>query len=85
MRSQLKAIDQPDQLSACKFSLLLGVYTTDNKIERYLRVARGILDINNAMFSFHDEPYFWSASEQCDFIAYIAANRKNYLHIFKVI
>ncbi|ENV32112.1 sensor histidine kinase [Acinetobacter gerneri] len=76
MRSQLKAIDQPDQLSACKFSLLLGVYTTDNKIERYLRVARGILDINNAMFSFHDEPYFWSASEQCDFIAYIAANRK---------
>ncbi len=76
-------IDRPDQLSLCRYSLLLGIFSKDNIIERYLRVARGVLDIDNAFFSFHDEPYFWGATEQIDFQTYLASHRKKLSNYFQ--
>lgn len=54
-----------------------GVYTLDNKIERYLRVARAILNVENAFFTFHDEPYIWVATEESDFKAASIHNNVN--------
>lgn len=62
MRLELLEIGQADQLSACRLSLLLGVFTTDNKVEGFLKFARGILNSERAILAFHDEPYIWYSS-----------------------
>ena len=69
MKLEFLEAHQTEQLSACQLSLILGVYTTDNKIERYLRVARAVLNVENAFFTFHNEPYIWVADESSDFKA----------------
>ncbi|RKG39484.1 sensor histidine kinase [Acinetobacter rongchengensis] len=74
---------QTDQLSACKLSLLLGVYTADNKIARFMRIARAILNVENAIFTFHNEPYKWIASEASDFQALLVQNKKNFAACFE--
>lgn len=44
MKMQLLEIGSAtEQLSACKISLLLGVFTPDNRVEGFLKFARGIL------------------------------------------
>lgn len=69
MKLEFLEAHQTEQLSACRLSLILGVYTSNNKIERYLRVARAVLNVENAFFTFHNEPYIWVANEDSDFKA----------------
>lgn len=63
---------QTEQLAACRLSLLMGVYTPDNKIADFLKFARGILQMDNAILAFKDEPYIWYSSDQ-EFKAFIAS------------
>lgn len=83
MGLELLEAHQTDQLSACKLSLLLGVYTADNKIARFMRIARAILNVENAIFTFHNEPYKWIASETSDFQALLVQNKKNFAAFFE--
>ncbi|EZQ11591.1 sensor histidine kinase [Acinetobacter sp. Ver3] len=62
MKIEFIDVDQADQLSACKMSLLLGVSTPKNQLESFLRFARGILNAESAILAFHDEPYVWHSS-----------------------
>ena len=62
MGLELLEIGQADQLSACKLSLLLGVFTADNRIDGFLKCARGILQADSAILAFHHEPYIWYSS-----------------------
>ena len=55
---------ETEQLSACKLSLLLGVFTANNQVESFLNLARKILGADEAVFAFHNEPYIWYASNQ---------------------
>lgn len=83
MGLQVLEAHQAEQLSACKLSLLLGVYTADNKIARFMRIARAILNVENAIFTFHNEPYKWIASEESDFKALFVQNKKNFATYFE--
>ncbi|ELW82847.1 MULTISPECIES: sensor histidine kinase [Acinetobacter] len=74
---------QTEQLSACRLSLILGAYTPDNKIERYLKIVRAILNVENAFFSFHNEPYAWVANSECDFVAAYLSPKPNLLPDFQ--
>lgn len=58
----LLEIGQADQLSACRLSLLLGVFTPHNQVEGFLNLARKMLSAEKALLFFHDEPYFWHAA-----------------------
>ena len=63
MKMQLLEIGSAtEQLSACKISLLLGVFTPDNRVEGFLKFARGILQTDCGILGFHNEPYIWYAS-----------------------
>lgn len=64
MTLELLEIGEADQLSACKLSLLLGVFTPQNQIESFLKFARGLLQAESAILTFHHEPYIWYASVQ---------------------
>lgn len=83
MKLEFLESHQTEQLSACRLSLILGVYTPDNKIERYLRVARAILNVDNAFFAFHNEPYAWVADCDCDFVAAYASQKLDDLPNFQ--
>lgn len=50
---------ETDQLSACSLSLLLGVFTPNNQIANFLCLAQKILQVEQAILSFHNEPYTW--------------------------
>lgn len=63
---------QTEQLAACRLSLLMGVYTDDNKIADFLKFARGILQMDSAILAFKDEPYIWYSSDR-EFKAFMAA------------
>ncbi|OTG67359.1 sensor histidine kinase [Acinetobacter silvestris] len=63
MRLEFLELGQADQLSACKLSLLLGVFTADNRIDGFLKCARGILQADCAILAFHHEPYIWYSSQ----------------------
>lgn len=52
MKLELLDSHQTEQLSACRLSLILGAYTPDNKIERYLKIVRAILNVENAFLAF---------------------------------
>lgn len=58
----LLEIGQADQLSACRLSLLLGVFTPHNQVEGFLNLARKMLSAEKALLFFHDEPYLWHAA-----------------------
>lgn len=62
MKLELIEVDQADQLSACKLSLLLGVFTPKNQIDGFLKFARSILNADCAVLAFHHEPYIWYSS-----------------------
>lgn len=53
---------QTEQLAACRLALLLGVFTEDNRIAEFLKVARSLLQIDSAILAFQDEPYIWYSS-----------------------
>lgn len=84
MALKLLEMSEADKLSACKLSLLLGVNSSDNKIERYMRVARGILNVQKAIFYFHDEPYAWYTESLYDFRFFqIEHKNKNLMSYFE--
>ncbi|MCG2608825.1 HAMP domain-containing histidine kinase [Acinetobacter sp. SM34] len=63
MKMQLLEIgSETEQLSACKISLLLGVFTSTNQVERFLKFARKMLGAGQAVLAFHNEPYIWYSS-----------------------
>lgn len=63
MKMQLLEIgSETEQLSACKLSLLLGVFTPTNQVERFLKFARKMLEADQAVLTFHNEPYIWYSS-----------------------
>lgn len=64
MKLELIEVDQADQLSACKLSLLLGVFTPKSQVEGLLKFARGLLLAESGILAFHDEPYIWHSSPQ---------------------
>nr|WP_174507384.1 HAMP domain-containing sensor histidine kinase [Acinetobacter sp. Marseille-Q1620] len=59
MGLNLLEISETEQLSACKIALLLDVFTPDNEIEGFLKLARSFLKTENAILAFDDEPYIW--------------------------
>ena len=64
MKMQLLEIgSETEQLSACKISLLLGVFTATNQLERFLRFSRNMLGAEQAVLAFHHEPYIWYSSK----------------------
>ena len=77
MNLELLEAHQLEQLSACRNSLTLGVFSDHNKIERYLRVARAVLNVDKAIFAFQSEPYMWVATPEDDFKPYIAVNSES--------
>lgn len=82
MRLELLKVEQADQLSACKLSILLGVMTPKSQVEGFLKFARGILKTNCAILAFHNEPYIWLSSPQ-GFNAFHAKKEANLLPYFK--
>ena len=59
MQLHLLEIGEADLLSACPVALLLGVFTEDNNLERFLRISRKMLNTKYAILAFEDEPYVW--------------------------
>lgn len=55
---------ETEQLSACKLSLLLGVFTQENRLADFLKFARNILQADSALLAFKDEPYTWFSSKE---------------------
>ena len=55
---------ETEQLSACKLSLLLGVFGQDNRIADFLKFARSMLQTDYAILAFKDEPYIWFSSDE---------------------
>lgn len=64
MTLELLEIGEADQLSACKLSLLLGVFTPQNQVENFLKFSRGLLQAKSAILTFHYEPYIWYSSPE---------------------
>ena len=63
MSAQLLEIGvNTDQLSLCRLSLILGVYSDDNRIEKFLKFACSILHVKKGILAFHGEPYIWHFS-----------------------
>ena len=83
MNLELLEAHQLEQLSACRYSLTLGVFSEHNKIERYLRVARAVLNVDKAIFTFESEPYMWVATPENDFKPYIALNSESFSSYFE--
>lgn len=54
-----------EQLSLCKLSLLLGVYTQENRIADFLKFACDMLQIGKGVFVFKEEPYGWHYFNEC--------------------
>jgi signal transduction histidine kinase len=55
---------ETEQLSACKLSLLLGVFGADNRITDFLKFARSMLQTDYAILAFKGEPYIWFSSDE---------------------
>lgn len=64
MEMQVLRIDQFDQLSACRLSLMLGLNSDNDLIKRYLDFTTKLLKSGKALLSFHEEPYFWYSDNQ---------------------
>ena len=65
MKIQLLEIGpETEQLSACTLSLLLGVHTPSNQIDGFLKFARQMLQVDHAILTFKNEPYFWYSTNQ---------------------
>lgn len=72
---------QTELLAACRLSLLMGVYTDDNRVEDFLKFARGMIGTDSAILAFKDEPYIWYASEN-GLKAFLAQTDDDYLDTF---
>lgn len=82
MKLQLLEIgSETEQLSACRLSLLLGIFTATNQIERFLSSARKILGVERSALAFEGEPYLWYAHQDC-FKAFIAPDHIQIVELF---
>lgn len=59
MKMQLIRLDQADQLSACRLSLLLGLNSDNDLVQRYVSFTTKLLNVKYAILSFEEEPYVW--------------------------
>ena len=83
MKMQLLEIgSETEQLSACKISLLLGVFTATNQVERFLRFSRNMLGAEQAVLAFHHEPYIWYSSNH-GFKAFCSPDETGLSHYFE--
>ena len=55
---------QTELLSACRLSLLLGVFTADNRVADFLKFARNVIQSQYAILMFKHEPYIWFSSDE---------------------
>lgn len=74
-------IDQADQLSACSISLLLGVFTENNRVDRFLRYACKLLRVKSGILAFQNEPYIWHSSKS-GFKVFQAEQAIDLMHYF---
>ena len=59
MTFQRLELNQVEQLSACRISLLLGLNAEQNYIEQFFRFSLRLLKCKKALLTFNQEPYFW--------------------------
>ncbi|MFW1921832.1 sensor histidine kinase [Acinetobacter geminorum] len=59
MTFQHLELNQVEQLSACRISLLLGLNAEQNYIEQFFRFSLRLLSCKKALLTFNQEPYFW--------------------------
>lgn len=59
MTFQRLELNQVEQLSACRISLLLGLNAEQNYIEQFFRFSLRLLNCKKALLTFNQEPYFW--------------------------
>ncbi|WP_426455290.1 sensor histidine kinase [Acinetobacter sp. KB005] len=59
MTFQHLELNQIEQLSACRISLLLGLNAEQNYIEQFFRFSLRLLKCKKALLTFNQEPYFW--------------------------
>ncbi len=73
---------QTEQLAACRLALLMGVFTEDNRVAEFLKFSRSLLQAENAVLAFQDEPYIWySSAAGCKpFLASDSANLHAYFN-----
>ena len=55
----LKIGAETEKLAACKLSLLLGIYTQENRVANFLKIAANILQTERSFLAFSSEPYGW--------------------------
>jgi signal transduction histidine kinase len=55
----LKIGAETEKLAACKLSLLLGIYTPENRVANFLKIAAKILQTDKSLLAFSSEPYGW--------------------------
>ena len=53
-----------EQLSSCRISLILGVYTSNNLLDTFCKISRRILGVKTSILGFHGEPYIWYSCAQ---------------------
>jgi hypothetical protein len=73
---------ETEELSACQISLLLGVFTSDNRVDRFLKAVCKMLQVQKGLLAFHDEPYIWYSSCTC-FKAFHAKKEANLISFFE--
>lgn len=56
--------DQTEQLSSCRISLILGVYSTNNLVDTFCRLVRKLLAAKSCILGFYKEPYLWHSSAE---------------------
>jgi signal transduction histidine kinase len=50
------------KLSECRYALMLGVQTSENRLADFLQFSCAILNIENSLLIFKNEPYSWHSS-----------------------
>lgn len=51
-------------LSECRYALMLSVQTPENRLEDFLKFSCAILDVQNSLLMFENEPCAWHSSPE---------------------
>ncbi|MBJ9985540.1 HAMP domain-containing histidine kinase [Acinetobacter sp. S40] len=82
MSLQLLELDQADQLSACRLSLLLGLKSEHNLIQQFLEFGKNLIGSQKAILCFHEETYFWHHADH-KIHAVLKLQKRNNAQFFK--
>lgn len=82
MSLQLLELDQADQLSACRLSLLFGLKSEHNLIQQFLEFGKNLIGAQKAILCFHEETYFWHHADQ-KIHAVLKLQKRNNAQFFK--